>query len=67
MSAKGDKLSKRIEERYKSLESESENEADGFLLFMYLLMRKYADIPMHVKTFYDYDRQCQTFVAEFKS
>ncbi|WP_260153542.1 hypothetical protein [Levilactobacillus brevis] len=39
----------------------------GFLLFMYLLMRKYADIPMHVQTFYDHDRRCQTFVAEFKS
>lgn len=59
-------ISERINKLYKSFAKESPDEADGFLLFMYLLVRRYVDVPMRVQTFYDHERRCQVFMAEFK-
>ncbi|WP_334427198.1 MULTISPECIES: hypothetical protein [unclassified Levilactobacillus] len=57
----------RLDHGYTKLAKESQSEADGFLLFAYLLVRKYADFPMHVTSFYDNERKCQTFIAEFQA
>lgn len=57
---------KRLDKQYTELRKESQSEANGFLLFAYLIIRKYVDIPMHVTTFYDSERHCEMFIAEFK-
>ncbi len=59
-------ITERINQLYKKFSKDSPDEGDGFLLFMYLIVRKYVNIPMRVQTFYDHERKCQVFVAEFK-